>query len=146
MQYFSLNCYFVSSAAPVGNQQSPSLTNHDVYSANALLSFNNSSELIIGKEDAWSNRVKKRELLLDDVGGTIGTSTAPSGIGSSLSSSAKGKRSEREREGKGNSREVLSRTNKVDRPTSGNIKGERKCKTKPKQKTTQLSASVNGLL
>ncbi|XP_057467229.1 uncharacterized protein LOC130756685 isoform X3 [Actinidia eriantha] len=133
-------------SAPVGNQQSPSLTNHDVYSANALLSFNNSSELMIGKEDAWSNRVKKRELLLDDVGGAIGTSTAPSGIGSSLSSSAKGKRSERDREGKGNSREVLSRTNKVDRPTSGNIKGERKCKTKPKQKTTQLSASVSDLL
>ncbi|XP_057506435.1 uncharacterized protein LOC130789630 isoform X1 [Actinidia eriantha] len=117
-------------SAPVGNQQSPSLTNHDVYSANALLSFNNSSELIIGKEDAWSNRVKKRELLLDDVGGTIGTCTAPSGIGSSLSSSAKGKRSEREREGKGNSRELLSRngTNKVGRPTSGNIKGKESLK------------------
>ena len=37
-------------------------------------------------------------------------------------------------------------TTKIGRPTSGNVKGERKSKTKPKQKTTQLSASVNGLL
>ncbi|XP_028074315.1 uncharacterized protein LOC114276688 isoform X2 [Camellia sinensis] len=134
--------------APMGTQQSPSFNNHDIYSSNALLSVNHSSEQTIGKEDSWSNKVKKRELLLDDVGGTIGSSTAPSGIGSSLSSSAKGKRSERDREGKGNNREVSSRngTTKIGRPTSGNVKGERKSKTKPKQKTTQLSASVNGLL
>ncbi|CAL5360339.1 unnamed protein product [Camellia sinensis] len=145
---FSFNYDFVCSAAPMGTQQSPSFNNHDIYSSNALLSVNHSSEQTIGKEDSWSNKVKKRELLLDDVGGTIGSSTAPSGIGSSLSSSAKGKRSERDREGKGNNREVSSRngTTKIGRPTSGNVKGERKSKTKPKQKTTQLSASVNGLL
>ncbi|PQP99823.1 uncharacterized protein Pyn_32951 [Prunus yedoensis var. nudiflora] len=96
----------------------------------------------------WSNRVKKRELSLDDVGSTIGTSNVPSGIGSSLSSSAKGKRSERDRDGKGHNREVLPRngTPKIGRPALSNVKGERKTKTKPKQKTTQLSISVNGLL
>ena len=115
---------------------------HDVYSSDAL----QSSEQTTGKEDSWSNRVKKRELLLDDVGGTFGAS--PSGIGNSLSTSTKGKRSERDRDGKGNSREVLSRngTTKIGRPALSSVKGERKSKTKPKQKTTQLSASVNGLL
>lgn len=140
MQGVSINCDFLF-AAPMGAQQSPSFNNHDMYFSSPLLSANHSSEQINGKEDSWSNRVKKRELLLDDVG-------APSGIGTSLSSSAKGKRSERDREGKGNNREVSSRngTNKIGRPASGNIKGERKSKTKPKQKTAQLSASVNGLL
>ena len=134
----------------MGSQQSPSLTSrlaqnmdkHDIYSSDAL----QSSEQTAGKEDSWSNRVKKRELSLDDVGGTFGAS--PSGIGNSLSTSTKGKRSERDRDGKGNSREVLSRngTTKIGRPSLSSVKGERKSKTKPKQKTTQLSASVNGLL
>ncbi|MCE3050132.1 hypothetical protein HAX54_046518 [Datura stramonium] len=87
--------------------------------------------------------VKRREL--DDVlGTTIGVS---SGIGGSLLSSAKGKRSERDREGKGNGREALSRngTTKIGRLASSNVKGERKPKTKAKQKTAQLSTSVNGL-
>ncbi|GMJ07321.1 SAGA complex subunit 2A [Hibiscus trionum] len=100
------------------------------------------------KDDSWSNRAKKRELLLEDVvGGTIGASSAMPGIGCSLSSSTKGKRSERDRDGKGLGREVLSRngTNKIGRPIS-NVKGERKLKIKPKQKTTQLSISVNGIL
>ncbi|KAA8523279.1 hypothetical protein F0562_009702 [Nyssa sinensis] len=142
----SSNSLEVRVSAPIGTQQSPSLSNHDVYSSNMLLSVDHSSEQTIGKEDTWSSRVKKRELLLDDVGGT--TATAPSGIGNSLSSSAKGKRSERDREGKGNSREVFSRngTAKIGRPASCNVRVERKSKTKPKQKTTQLSASVNGLL
>ncbi|KAK9274643.1 hypothetical protein L1049_021894 [Liquidambar formosana] len=143
-------------SASMGSQESPSLTsrfghnidNHDIYSPDVLPSVNHPSEQI-GKEDTWSNRVKKRELLLEDVvGGPMGTSSAPSGIGNSLSSSTKGKRSERDREGKGHSREVLSRngTTKIGRPALSNVKGERKSKTKPKQKTTQLSASVNGLL
>jgi len=107
---------------------------------------NRLSEQITGNEDTWSNRMKKRELLLDDVVGS--PSSAPSGIGGSLSSSTKGKRSERDREGKGHNREVLSRngSNKIGRPTLSNQKGERKTKTKPKQKTTQLSVSVNGLV
>ncbi|GAV72982.1 hypothetical protein CFOL_v3_16470 [Cephalotus follicularis] len=123
---------------------------HAVNSSDLLPPMNRLSEQLSGKEDTWSNRVKKRELLLDDVvGSSICTSSsAPSGIGSSLTSSTKGKRSERDREGKGHSREVLSRngTNKIGRPAVSNAKGERKSKTKPKQKTTQLSVSVNGLL
>lgn len=114
-------------------QQSPSLSQDILYEANL------SSE---------ASRVKRREL--EDVLGTsIGASSgAFSGVGSSLSSSAKGKRSERDREGKGNGREASSRGGsiKIGRPSSSNVKGERKPKTKTKLKTTQLSTSVNGLL
>ncbi|KAG8657073.1 hypothetical protein MANES_03G036800v8 [Manihot esculenta] len=138
----------------LGSQPSPRTSrlsqNGDGYVANSsdlLPPVNRLSEQSAGKEDTWSNKVKKRELLLDDVGGTIGASSVPSGIGGSLSSSTKGKRSERDREGKGHNGGVLSRngTNKIGRPALSNIKGERKSKTKPKQKT-QLSVSVNGLL
>ncbi|EEF48050.1 hypothetical protein RCOM_1046470 [Ricinus communis] len=136
-------------SASMGPQSSPRTSrlsqNGDGYvpnSSDLLPPVNRSSEQSTGKEDSWSNRVKKRELPLDDVGGMVGTSSAPSGIGVSLSSSTKGKRSERDREGK-----VLSRngTHRIGRPALSNIKGERKSKTKPKQKT-QLSVSVNGLL
>ncbi|OIV97375.1 hypothetical protein TanjilG_07127 [Lupinus angustifolius] len=133
----------------IGSQQSPlqfsqNMDNHDLNSSDICPAINNSSEQNNGKEDLWSNRVKKRELSLDDVGGTI----APLGIGGSLSSSTKGKRSERDRDGKGQSREVFSRngTAKTGRPASSNAKGERKSKVKPKQKAPQNSVSVNGLL
>lgn len=119
----------------VGKQLSPSLNNHDIYSSDAF----HFSEQTIGKDDVWSSKVKKRELYLDDV--VAGTS---SGIGTMILNSAKGKRSERDREGKGNG---LSRNGgpKIGRPVgTGNVKGERKNKAKIKQKTTQLSASLNG--
>jgi hypothetical protein len=123
------------------------MDNLDLTSLDMLPALNHSSEQTTGKEDLWSNRVKKRELFLDDVGGSQGNSSAP-GIGSSLTSSAKGKRSERDRDGKGHGREVLSRngTTKAGRQASSSAKGERKAKTKPKQKATQHSVSVNGLL
>lgn len=136
-------------AAPLGRQQSPTSNNHDTYSSEVFLSVNPGSEQMNGKEDSWSNRVKRRELLLDDVGGTISTAPGlPSGLGGSLTCNAKGKRSERDREGKGNNREVLSRNGntKISRTASASIKGERKSKAKLKQKTTHLSASVNGPL
>ncbi|KAG5243485.1 Serine/arginine repetitive matrix protein [Salix suchowensis] len=143
-------------SASMGSQPSPRTSHlgqngdsHIADPSDLLPPVNRLSEQITGKEDMWSNRVKKRELLLDDVGGAVGSpSNAPSGIGGSLSSSTKGKRSERDREGKGHNREVLSRngTNKIGRPTLSNQKGERKTKSKPKQKTTQLSVSVNGLV
>lgn len=135
----------VCSAALAGSQHSPShfsqnVENHDVTSGNVLPPSNHQAERSIGREEIWSNRVKKRELLLDDVGNA-------SVIASSISSSAKGKRSERDRDGKGHNREMSSRNGtKIGRPALSNTKGERKTKTKPKQKTAQLSISVNGLL
>jgi hypothetical protein len=127
----------------IGTQQSPSVSNHEIY--DSLLSVNEQSNT---KDENCSNRVRKRELHLDEVfGSSIGTS---SGIVTPLASSAKGKRSERDRsEVKVNNRDMSSRnTNpKIGRPASNNIKGERKSKAKPKQKTTNLSASVvNGTL
>ncbi|KAL5768575.1 hypothetical protein ACOSQ2_015358 [Xanthoceras sorbifolium] len=140
----------VKVSASMGSQSNPlkSQLGQNGDSTDMLQSVSRPSEQSIGREDTWSNRVKKRELLLDDVVGCIGSSGVPSGIGSSLSSSTKGKRSERDREGKGHSREVLSRngTNKSGRPALSSAKGERKSKTKPKQKISQLSVSVNGLL
>ncbi|CAG7900513.1 unnamed protein product [Brassica rapa] len=89
-------------------------------------------ERTIGREDTvWSNRVKKRELLLDDVGI----------IGTQLSSSTKGKRSERDRDGKGQA-SSRSGTNKIGRPSLSNANGERKQKAKPKQETNQISSFV----
>ncbi|XP_022147622.1 uncharacterized protein LOC111016503 isoform X2 [Momordica charantia] len=135
-------------SAMAGSQHSPShfsqnVENHDITSYNVLAPANHQAERTTGREEIWSNRVKKRELLLDDVG----NAGAPSEIGSSISSSAKGKRSERDRDGKGHNREVSSRNGtKIGRPALSNTKGERKSKTKPKQKTAQLSISVNGLL
>ncbi|KAA3477160.1 Twist-related 1 [Gossypium australe] len=120
----------------------------DSYAVDLLPPTNRLSDQTTVKDDSWSNKVKKRELSLEDVvAGTIGASSVQPGIGSSLSSSTKGKRSERDRDGKGLGREVLSRngTNKIGRPAS-NVKGERKLKIKPKQKMTQLSVSVNGIL
>ncbi|XP_071696844.1 uncharacterized protein [Rutidosis leptorrhynchoides] len=113
---------------------SPSLSNHDVYSTDAF----HLSDQTTGKDDVWSSRVKKRELYLDDV-----VAATSSGIGTTILNSAKGKRSGRDREGKGNG---LSKNGgpKIGRPTSGNVKGERKNKTKPKLKTSQLSTSHNG--
>ncbi|XP_076918789.1 uncharacterized protein LOC143579335 isoform X2 [Bidens hawaiensis] len=117
-----------------GTQPSPLLNNHEIYPSG---SFNFSEQTISKNDSVWSSRVKKRELYLDDV--VAGTS---SGIGTKIINSAKGKRSERDRDGKVNR---LSRNGglKVGRPASVNVKGERKNKPKPKQKTTYLSASFN---
>ncbi|KZV50855.1 hypothetical protein F511_27621 [Dorcoceras hygrometricum] len=136
----------IRASAHVGALQSPS-NNQEMYYSEVFPSSNLGSEANSGKEDSWSNRVKRRELLLDEVG----VSTSPgvsSGLRGSLVCSAKGKRTERDREGKGNSREVVSRsgTAKIGRPTSATVKGERKSKAKPKQKNVHLSASINGPL
>ncbi|XP_073289815.1 uncharacterized protein [Primulina huaijiensis] len=136
----------VRASAHLGAQQSPS-NNQEMYYSDLFPSSNLGSEPNSGQEDSWSNRVKRRELLLDEVG--VSTSPgAPSCLRGSLVCSAKGKRTERDREGKGNSREVLSRsgTAKIGRPASATVKGERKSKAKPKQKNVNLSASINGPL
>ena len=92
------------------------------------------------KEDPWTNNVKQRELLLDEVVGSItGGTMKISGLGTSLVSNTKGKRSERDREGKGHNRDGA----RSGRPPSSNAKGERKNKTKPKQKTANISAPSN---
>ncbi|GAB2267741.1 hypothetical protein Dimus_002722 [Dionaea muscipula] len=107
------------------------MENHNVYSPSAF-----------GKEDLWSNKVRKKELFLDDVGSNVNI-VSSSGT---LLGNTKGKRSDRDREGKGQSRDGLSRNGatRPGRPAGGNAKGERKSKTKPKQKTTQLSTSFSG--
>ncbi|XP_043721272.1 uncharacterized protein LOC122668803 isoform X2 [Telopea speciosissima] len=142
----------------VGLHQTPSATsrlrqNLDACEKNPCDVFgsgNHLSESTTGKEETWMSRAKKRELLLDElVGGPGGSSLrAPSVVGSARVSGTKGKRSEREKEGKGHNRDMSSRNGigKIGRPSLGNVKGERKAKTKPKQKTTHLSASANGLL
>ncbi|KAL6865065.1 hypothetical protein ACP4OV_016216 [Aristida adscensionis] len=93
------------------------------------------------KEDPWTNKVKKRELLLDDVVGGLVTRETPktAGLGTPLVSNAKGKRSERDREGKGHNRDG----SRSGRPSASNVKGERKNKTKPKLKIANISAPAS---
>ncbi|KAL1531346.1 hypothetical protein AAHA92_34033 [Salvia divinorum] len=133
----------VRTSAHLGPQLSPSSNTQDMYSSEVFPSNNLGSEKVNGKEDSWSYRVKRREVLLDNVGGIIST-----GLGGSLSCSAKGKRSERDREGKGNNREAFPKngTAKISRTVSASVKGDRKSKVRTKQKTAHLSASVNGSL
>ncbi|XP_058087160.1 uncharacterized protein LOC131234357 [Magnolia sinica] len=95
------------------------------------------------KLELMPNRVKKREILLDSVG--VSVSRAASALVNPLSNGAKGKRSERERD-QGKDASTRSSVAKSGRPSLGNLKGERKTKTKPKQKTAQLPTSGNGLL
>lgn len=84
------------------------------------------------------NRGRKKEVLLDDVGGSA-SFRAASALGNA--SGVKGKRSERERD-----KDTLIRNAKSGRTSMGNFKGERKMKSKPKQKTAQLSTSGNGFI
>ncbi|KAJ8479055.1 hypothetical protein OPV22_022782 [Ensete ventricosum] len=84
---------------------------------------------------------RKKEVLLDDVTGSARAISSPT---HSLSNSAKWKRTERDRD---QNKDALGRssTAKVGRPSSSGGRGERKTKTKPKQKIAQLSTSGNGL-
>ncbi|XP_068658544.1 uncharacterized protein [Aristolochia californica] len=86
---------------------------------------------------------KKREVLLDDVV-NFSAARATSSMSNSLLGGAKGKRSERDRDQ--NKESTRGSVAKAGRPIGSNLKGERKTKTKPKQKTAQLSASGNGLV
>ncbi|KAJ7974891.1 Spectrin beta chain, brain [Quillaja saponaria] len=80
------------------------------------------------------NRGKKKELMLDDVGASASLRA------DSLLGGAKGKRSERERD-----KDTLGKgSTKSDCPSLGYLRGERKTKAKPKQKTAQLSTTKNG--
>ncbi|KAL8050498.1 hypothetical protein ABFS82_06G085900 [Erythranthe guttata] len=82
-----------------------------------------------------TNRGKKKEVLLDEVGGGGAVFRASSALGIMGGGGAKGKRSERD------SKNAISKTGKL--AVGGGSKGERKTKTKPKQRTAQLSTSGN---
>lgn len=86
------------------------------------------SNLPDAKNGPISNRGKKKELSLDDVGGAV--FRASSALGPS--GGAKGKRSDRD---------PSSKNGKAGRLPMGSSKGERRTKSKPKQKTAQLSMS-----
>ncbi|XP_051142771.1 uncharacterized protein LOC127259459 isoform X2 [Andrographis paniculata] len=90
------------------------------FSETELLSFENGQLM---------NKGKKKEVLLDDVVG----GSAFRGI----SGSAKGKRSERDRDKDDPNKNIA----KTGRLCPGGSKGERKTKSKPKQKTAQLSTA-----
>lgn len=84
------------------------------------------SDHAFAKNGPIVNRGKKKEVLLDDVGGNAALRSAAT-LGSSLLGGAKGKRSDRDSGAK------------AGRPLISNLKGERKTKSKPKQKAAQLS-------
>ncbi|KAL5735172.1 hypothetical protein ACOSP7_033033 [Xanthoceras sorbifolium] len=86
------------------------------------------------------NRGRKKEVLLDDVGGSASLRAASAHV-NTLMGGAKGKRSERER---GKDIAIRNSAAKSGRGSIGNSKGERKMKSKPKQKTVQVSTSGNG--
>lgn len=91
------------------------------------------------KEGSRLSRAREREAFLEDVSGY--TSTCDVNMMSSNGyGGSKGKRSERERDGKVEDGDVLAR------PGQRNAKGERKMKTKPRQKTGLLLKSVQGLV
>ncbi|WVZ98092.1 hypothetical protein U9M48_043571 [Paspalum notatum var. saurae] len=116
---------------------------HRASASDASRASSHLSDLSFVKEDPWTNNVKQRELLLDEVVGSItGGTLKTSGLGTPLVSSTKGKRSERDREGKGHNRDG----GRSGRPSSSNAKGERKNKTKPKQKTANISAPSSSTL
>ncbi|XP_008787937.1 uncharacterized protein LOC103705824 isoform X2 [Phoenix dactylifera] len=101
------------------------------------------SEQTVVKIDPISNRGKKREVLLDDVV-TSAASRATSTLSHTLPVGPKWKRTDRERD---QNKDALTRnsTAKAGRPSLSSGRGERKTKTKPKQKIAQLSTSGNGL-
>lgn len=114
----------------------------DVGSADVLETFTHISDEAFSKSGPISNRGKKKEVLLDDVvGGAVLRAT--SGLGGTSFGGTKGRRSERDRDKDMSTRNGLAKT---VRPSQGSSKGERKMKTKPKQKTSQLLTSGIGIV
>ncbi|PIN26644.1 hypothetical protein CDL12_00624 [Handroanthus impetiginosus] len=119
-------------AAPPRFDETELLTGAGLATANdGFDTWINQSDQAFAKNGPISNRAKRKELLLDDVGGAIFRASSALGI----LDGAKGKRTERDR----------NTVVKAGRSSMGSSKGERKAKTKPKQKTGQLSTSANGL-
>ncbi|KNA22642.1 hypothetical protein SOVF_032520 isoform B [Spinacia oleracea] len=88
--------------------------------------YDHQSDQAFAKNGPILNRGKKKEVLLDDVGGN-GALRCTAALGSSVMGGAKGKRSDRDS------------GVKAGRPSISNLRGERKTKSKPKQKAAQLS-------
>ncbi|GFP97273.1 hypothetical protein PHJA_001871400 [Phtheirospermum japonicum] len=101
----------------------PAVVN-DGSSVDAFETSTYQSDLSIRKNVSMSNREKKKEVLLNDVGGGA--------------DGAKGKRSERDRD-----RDINT---KAGRLSMNGSKGDRKTKAKLKQKTAQLSMSGNAFV
>ncbi|KAM7463800.1 hypothetical protein LguiA_031921 [Lonicera macranthoides] len=100
--------------------------------------FTHLSDEAFAKNGPISNRGKKKEVLLDDFASGTPLRATSNLASSTLLGGTKGKRSERERDG-------IPKAG-PGRPSQGNYKGERKTKMKPKQKTAQLSTSLNGII
>ncbi|XP_057789312.1 uncharacterized protein LOC131006156 isoform X2 [Salvia miltiorrhiza] len=110
---------------------------NDGTSADAFNTSVHQSDHSFAKNGPILNRAKRRELLLDDVGGAVFRASSALGI----TDGTKGKRSERDRDA--SARNAVA---KAGRASVGGSKGERKAKSKPKQKTAQLSTSANGFI
>ncbi|RAL51173.1 hypothetical protein DM860_005529 [Cuscuta australis] len=95
---------------------------------------NRQSDQAFARNGPLSNRGRKREILLDDIGSSSFRSTSTLGGTTTLFGGAKGKRSERD--------PSSARNAKTGRSSlGGNSKGDRKTRTKPKQKTGQLTTT-----
>ncbi|KAK9280183.1 hypothetical protein L1049_013870 [Liquidambar formosana] len=127
---------------------SRTLERHDSYSDNldrdssdAIQPIIHSSEQAFSKHEPALNK-EKREVNLDDVVGST-SSRVMSALGSTALGEVKARRSERERD---LSRDILT-SNSVStagRSSLGSFKGERKTKSKSKQKTNHSSTTGNG--
>jgi len=93
-----------------------------------------SPQAVSHSSELASHKVKKRELLLDDVGGT--SSRGVTAFGSSLIRGAKGKRSDRD-----HSRGTLMGNSPFENQSMGKARNEDKEKSKPKQNCRQPSSS-----
>ncbi|GAA0166775.1 hypothetical protein LIER_21855 [Lithospermum erythrorhizon] len=102
-----------------------------------LGNFSQQMDHAFAKSGPICNQGKKKEVLLDNF---VGDSTFRSNLGCSLSGGAKGKRSERDKDKDSSMRNAFAKAG----CSLVNSKGDRKTKTKHKQRTAQLSTSGNG--
>ncbi|KAK4761229.1 hypothetical protein SAY87_006122 [Trapa incisa] len=100
-------------------------------SQNDPSSFETNGTLV--KNMSLPDRGKKKEVLLDDIGGKPSLRILAN-LGNTFSGGAKGKRSERDRDPQ------------AKNGCQNNARAERKTKAKPNQRSTQLSTSINGFI
>lgn len=103
----------------------------------------NISEQPFGKTDPFSNKVKKKEALLDDVV-TSSASRAASTPYNMVPAGPKWKKNDKDKD-QSRDAQVKNSGAKIGRPSLSGSRGDRKNKMKPKQKIAQLSTSGNGL-